>query len=318
MDHSPARRAPAQNRASLHQEITDRIISQLEAGCVPWVQPWAAASAPLAMPRNAATGRAYSGINILILWDAVVKHGFGAQTWLTFRQALNLGGSVRKGEHGTSVVYASRCNPREDGDVKEDRRDRSGGIPFLKRFKLFNVAQCNGLPAEFTAETEPADTAAVLPRADALIRATGMDFRIGGDRAFYNPGHDFVQVPPPSAYFEPVNWHRTALHELAHACGHASRLNRDMSGTFGSKQYAQEELVAEISAAFLCASLGIMPTVRHADYIASWLEVLRGDNRAIVRAASAASKAANYLLAFLPGESGKAQSTDDLETQEAG
>jgi antirestriction protein ArdC len=144
----------------------------------------------------------------------------------------------------------------------------------------------------------PVEIDLVLPQAEALIRATGVDFRIGGERAFYDPRHDFVQVPPPQAYFEPINWHRTALHEIGHASGHSSRLNRDMSGSFGSKKYAFEELIAEISAAYLCALLNITPTVRHADYIGSWLDVLREDNRAIVRAASAASKAADYILAF--------------------
>jgi antirestriction protein ArdC len=133
-----------------------------------------------------------------------------------------------------------------------------------------------------------------------LIAATGADFRIGGARAYYNTTSDFVQVPPPAAYFEPINWHRTAFHELGHWTGQASRLNRDHSGSFGSKSYAREELVAEMAGAFVCASLGIAPTVRHADYIGSWLEVLREDNRAVVRAASAASKAADFLLAFLP------------------
>jgi antirestriction protein ArdC len=124
-----------------------------------------------------------------------------------------------------------------------------------------------------------------------------MDFRIGGNRAFYAPTDDYVQVPPPQAYFEPINWHRTALHELAHASGHPSRLNRDLSGSYGTRSYAFEELVAEISSAFGCASLGIVPTVRHADYIRSWLEVLREDNRAIIRAASQASKSPIISLA---------------------
>ncbi len=142
----------------------------------------------------------------------------------------------------------------------------------------------------------------IEPRVEALIRATGIDFRIGGNQAFYVPAHDYVQVPPPQAYFEPIDWHRTALHELGHATGHASRLGRDMSGRFGTRKYAFEELVAEMNAAFCCASLGVVPTVRHADYIGSWLEVLREDNRAIVRAASQASKAADWLLAHLPAE----------------
>ncbi len=140
----------------------------------------------------------------------------------------------------------------------------------------------------------------ILPQVEALIRATKADLRLGGDRAFYAPAQDYIQVPRPEAFCEPINWHRTALHELSHWSGHGSRLARDLSSRFGAKSYAREELVAEIASAFLCASLGIVPTVRHADYIGSWLEVLREDSRAIVRAASAASKAADYLLAFRP------------------
>ena len=147
----------------------------------------------------------------------------------------------------------------------------------------------------------------IEPAVDALIKATGIDFRIGGNRAYYVPAHDYVRVPPPQAYFEPIDWHRTALHELGHATGHASRVGRDLGGAFGTKKYAFEELVAEMNAAFCCASLGIVPTVRHADYLASWLEVLREDNRAIVRAASQASKAADWLLAFLPQPDGAAK-----------
>ena len=175
-------------------------------------------------------------------------------------------------------------------------------IPFLKRFTVFNAAQCEGLPEDIAVEAPPPPPGMIEPRVEALIRATGIDFRIGGDRAFYVPSQDFVMVPPPQAYFEPINWHRTALHELGHATGHASRLGRDFSGSFGTKKYAFEELVAEMNAAFCCASLGIAPTVRHADYIGSWLEVLREDNRAIVRAASQASKAADWLLSHLPAE----------------
>ena len=190
-------------------------------------------------------------------------------------------------------------------DVRLDRAREAGeeaaAIPFLKRFTVFNAAQCDGLPEDVAVVAPPPPSGLIEPQVEALIRATGIDFRIGGDRAFYVPALDYVQVPPPQAYFEPINWHRTALHELGHATGHPSRLNRDFSGSFGSKKYAFEELVAEINAAFCCASLGIAPTVRHADYIGSWLEVLREDNRAIVRAASQASKAADWLLGFLPG-----------------
>ena len=164
---------------------------------------------------------------------------------------------------------------------------------------MFNTDQCENLPRELTSAPAPVPEGLILPHAEALIAATGADFRIRGDRAFYSPIHDFIQVPRPEAYYEPINWHRTALHELGHWTGAAQRLDRDLSGSFGSKKYAQEELVAEITSAFVCASLGIVPTVPHADY-GSWLEVVREDDRAIVRAASAASKAADYLLAFRP------------------
>jgi antirestriction protein ArdC len=124
----------------------------------------------------------------------------------------------------------------------------------------------------------------------------GVDFRVGGDKAFYSPAADFVQVPPQPAFFDQINYYRTALHELTHATGHSSRLARDLAHPFGSSGYAREELVAEMGSAFLCASLGIVPTVRHADYLGSWLAVLRDDNRAIFRAAGQASKAADWLL----------------------
>ncbi|CAM5294151.1 DNA primase TraC [Afipia felis] len=290
------------DRTSLYDEITNKIITELEAGRVPWVQPWgtAAAKAPLALPNNASTGRRYSGINVLILWGAVIEHGFPAQSWLTFRQALSLGGNVRKGEHGTTVVYADRFVPDDEKKRAREVGEEAQAIPFLKRFTVFNLAQCEGLPEDLAVVAPPPEPGLIEPAVEALIKATAIDFRIGGNRAFYAPDADYVQVPPPQAYFEAINWHRTALHELGHASGHVSRLNRDLSGSFGSKKYAFEELIAEMNAAFCCASLGIVPTVRHADYIGSWLEVLREDNRAIVRAASQASKAADYLLGFLP------------------
>jgi antirestriction protein ArdC len=290
------------DRASLYTEITDKIISELEAGRIPWVQPWgtAAIKAPLSMPRNAATQRGYSGINVLILWGAVIEAGYSGQSWLTFRQALGLGGHVRKGERGTTVVYADRFTPDDERRRAAEVGEEPDAIPFLKRFTVFNTDQCDGLPEEVAASVAPPPPGQIEPRAEALIAATGADFRIGGGLAYYNTTGDFVQVPPPGAYFEPINWHRTGFHELGHWTGAACRLKRDHSGSFGSKSYAREELVAEMAGAFVCASLGIVPTVRHADYIGSWLEVLREDNRAVVRAASAASKAADFLLAFLP------------------
>jgi len=303
------------DRANLYDEITDKIIAELEAGRVPWVQPWgtSAAKAPLGLPRNAATSRSYSGINVLILWGAVIEHGFPGQGWLTFRQALSLGGHVRKGERGTTVVYADRFTPEDEKRRAFEAGEEAQAIPFLKRFTVFNTAQCDDLPEDIEATAPPPPPGMIEPQVEALIKATGIDFRIGGNRAFYVPSHDYVQVPPPAAYFEPINWHRTALHELGHASGAEHRLNRNLSGSFGSKLYSVEEITAELISAYSCAALGIVPTVRHADYIGSWLDVLREDNRAIVRAASQASKAADWLLSFLPDAGSIDQNDDERE-----
>src|SRR5215831_3925670 len=184
MSRTAARDRAGRDRTSLYQGITDKIIAELEAGRVPWVQPWgtAAAKVPLAMPKNAATGRQYSGINVLILWGAVIEHGFLAQSWLTFRQALALGGHVRKGERGTTVVYADRFVPDDEKRRTEETGDEAQAISFLKRFTVFNTAQCEGLAPEIAAAAPPRPPGLIEPRVETLIKATGIDFRVGGDR----------------------------------------------------------------------------------------------------------------------------------------
>lgn len=312
MRHQPQEQAPARPRANLYEDITTRIVAELEAGRVPWVQPWTSARVGPGMPHNAATGRSYSGINILTLWGSVARHGFSSHGFLTFRQAAALGGSVRRGERGTSVVYAHRFVPgAERSNAAAEGREAKGGIPFLRTFTVFSVDQCDGLPEALSAPPPPIPDGLILPQACALIDATGAAFRIGGPSAFYSPADDYVQVPRPDDFHEPINWHRTAFHELGHWTGHRSRLARDQTGAFGSPTYGREELVAEMTGAFICATLGIEPTVRHADYLGSWLSIIRDDNRAIVRAASAASKAADYLLAFRPRPVGALSSADD-------
>jgi antirestriction protein ArdC len=291
-----------ERRDSLDAEVTARVIAELEQGRLPWVQPWDAAACGCTMPENDATGRRYSGINVLILWSAVIERGCRSQRWLTFRQALGLGGNVRRGEKGTTVCYADRFTPRGEEERARDEDRDARQIAFLKRFTVFNVEQCEGLPEELTQVVELPGERETIPQPEALIAETGADFRIGGSQAFYAPDADFVQMPPQQAFREQINFYRTALHELGHWTGHPSRLGRDFSGAFGSTAYAREELIAEMASAFVCASLSITPTVRHADYIGAWLEVLRADEKAIFRAASAASKAADYLLAFQPAE----------------
>ncbi len=283
------------SRASLYDEVTATIIGQLEEGVFPWVRPWSKAKASLGLPRNAVTKRPYSGINILVLWGAVIEGGYPSQDWLTFRQALAVGGCVRKGERGRTVFYADRFVPKDEREQVESGEE-ARAIPFLKRFTVFNAAQCDGLPEGMVSEPAPLPERELHRAAEELIASTGADFRIGGDKAFYAPPGDFVMVPPQPAFHHQIDYYRTALHELGHWTGHGSRLDRDQTGRFGSAPYAREELVAELASAFLCAALGIEPTVRHADYLGSWLADLRADNRAIFKAAGQASKAAEFLL----------------------
>jgi antirestriction protein ArdC len=286
-----------QVRDSLHAEVTQRIITELEAGRLPWAQPWGSAACGCGMPENVLTGRRYSGINVLILWVSACEHGYATQRWLTFRQALSAGGNVRRGEKATTICYADRFTPKDEARRAADEHRDARMVPFLKRFAVFNVGQCEGLPDSPT-EAVPLAALDIVPRADALIAAIGADFRIGGGEAYYAPQLDIIAVPPRQAFREPIDWYHIAFHELSHWTGHPSRLDRDQSAGWGTPGYAREELVAEMAAAFACASLSIQPKVRHSDYVGAWLSVLREDERAIFRAASQASRAADYLLAF--------------------
>ena len=305
-DDQAPRGGEKREKGNLYEEVTARVVAELEQGRVPWVQPWGAGRAALGLPRNALSGQSYSGINILILWGAVIDGGYPSQFWLTYRQALALDGHVRKGERGVSVCYADRFTPKGEIERAEAEGDEPNSIPFLKRFTVFNAAQCDGLPPSLTGPAAPLPERMVHEDAERLIAATNADFRVGGDRAYYVPSADYIQVPPQPAFFKQINYYRTCFHELGHWSGHDSRLARDLSGGHGSKLYAREELVAEMTSAFVCATLGIVPTVRHADYVGSWLEVLREDSRAIFRAASQASKAADFIQAFGSVESGVA------------
>lgn len=287
-------------RRDLYAEVTNKIIADLEAGIAPWARPWGnSGSDAAAMPSNAVTGRRYSGVNVLLLWGAAQQSAFTSSRWLTFNQARDAGGSILKGSKGTLVVYADKFVPAGERERSARDGDDARVVHFLKSFVVFNLDQTSGLDhlrgADIAVtEREQHDAA------EALIAATGAEFRVGGNDAFYSPSHDFVQIPPRRAARAQVNYYRTAFHELGHATGYPSRLARKLLNQFGSKDYAREELVAEMTAAFVCASMGIQPTVRHADYIGSWLRVLREDSRAIFRAASAASKAADWLFACQP------------------
>ncbi len=289
---------PASDRVSLYEEVTGRIIRELENGCVPWIKPWAASSAPLGMPRSAVSRKFYSGINVLILWNSVINHGYGCQEWLTFRQALSLGGHVKKGEHGTVICHADTFIPKAERQRAREANEEPNVVPFLKRFVVFNVEQCEGLPAHIVAKPKPVSSGELSIDAEALITATGARVVFGGGEAFYHQGEDFIRLPFRETFLSQADFICTAYHELGHWAAHPSRLDRDLTHRFGSSAYAREELIAELTSAFLCAHLNIVPQIRHADYLGHWLQILKEDSHAIFHAASQASKATDFILAF--------------------
>lgn len=296
--------------ADLYSRITNRIIAELEQGVRPWLKPWTSGQTggPVARPLRH-NGEPYSGINVVLLWTEAVARGFQSPTWMTFRQALALGGHVRKGETGTTVVYANRVT-KTDTDDSGAEIERQ--IAFLKPYTVFCVDQIDGLPATLYPDSQPERPIDDLPgrieRADAFVAATGAAIRHGGNRACYIPGADRIDMPSYTSFRDTEAstaaeaYYATLLHELIHWTSPAHRCDRQLGRRFGDNAYAREELVAELGAAFLCADLGIAsePRPDHAAYIGSWLTVLRDDKRAIFSAASLAQKAANWLAGSGP------------------
>jgi antirestriction protein ArdC len=291
------------NRPDVYSKITDKIVADLEQGVRPWMRPWNADHAAGRITRPLRhNGIPYKGINVIMLWSASVMKGYACPLWLTFKQALELGGNVRKGETGELVVYADRIIRTETNDKGEEAERE---IPFLKGYTVFNGEQCENLPAHYTAKAEP-PTLTPLQRieaADHFFAVTGADIRHGGTRAFYAEGPDYVQMPPFETFRDAESYAATLGHECVHWTKHGKRLARDMGRVkHGDEGYAREELVAELGSAFLCADLGITPETRedHAAYIASWVAVLKGDKRFIFSAASHAQRAVDYLHGLQP------------------
>lgn len=290
-------------RGDVYSRITDKIIADLEQGVRPWMKPWATEHAAGRITRPLRhNGIPYQGINVVMLWSASVSKGYACPLWLTFRQARELGGHVKKGESGELVVYADRITRTETDDKGADVTRE---IPFLKGYTVFNAEQCEDLPAHYYAMAEPPSLTPLqrIEAADRFFAATGADIRHGGTRAYYAAGPDYVQMPPFETFRDAESHAATLAHELTHWTKHDSRLARDFGrAKWGDEGYAREELVAELGSAFLCADLGITPEVRpdHAAYIASWLDVLKQDKRFIFAAAGHAQRAADFLHGLQP------------------
>ncbi|MGO9642648.1 MAG: ArdC family protein [Candidatus Acidiferrales bacterium] len=290
----PTNQAP---RADVYSRVTAKIIADLEHGVRPWMKPWSAdhAAGRITRPLRA-SGQPYKGVNVLMLWGEAFDKGYACPIWMTYKQASERGGQVRKGEHGSLVVYADRIR-RSETDEKGEETERE--IPFMKGYTVFNVEQVNGLPAHFYSRpAAPLPHAERIASADRFFAATGITLRHGGARAYYCEASDHVQMPPFESFRDAESYAATLAHEATHWTKHPKRLAREFGRKrWGDAGYATEELVAELGAAFLCADLGITPEVRedHAAYIATWLEVLKRDNRAVFTASAHAQRAADYL-----------------------
>lgn len=277
-------------KRDLYTEVSERILAELQRGALPWKKPWAA-TAGQNVPQNAVTNRPYSGCNVILLWLAR-ERGWSTPRFLTYRQAQEAGGYVRKGEHGTKVYFVKQLRvSNSEGD-----EDKTRLVPMLREYSVFNIAQIEGLPENIRAgkamRVRNPDTRDVL--ADDFLRSTHADIR-GGGEAFYVPSHDFISLPAFEAFRGADHFYCTAFHELTHWTGNRARLDRDLKNRFGSRAYAAEELVAELGAAFLCAEFGFDGDTRHAGYIATWIELLKADKRAFFTACSRAQAAADYL-----------------------
>ncbi|MFC5423174.1 MAG: antirestriction protein ArdC [Stutzerimonas stutzeri] len=304
-------RSEEKPRADIYARITDRIVADLEKGVRPWMQPWRSGNGNGGVTRPLRhNGLPYSGMNVLLLWSEAAAHGFSLPIWMTFKQALELGGAVRKGESGSTVVFASRFKKTET-DASGDAVDRE--IPFLKFYTVFNAEQIDGLPADDRGQSEwSRDPIERIDHADRFFAQTGAVIRHGGDRAYYSPATDHIQMPPFAMFRDGGSYVATLSHEVTHWTAAPHRVNRDLS-RYGNdrSERAREELIAELGSCFLCADLGITPELEprpdHASYLASWLAVLSSDKRFIFAAAAHAQRAVAYLHGLQPQTSSIAE-----------
>ena len=279
-------------KRDLYPEVSGRIVAELEAGAAPWVKPWSATPGENT-PCNAVSNRPYSGCNVVLLWMAQAA-GHRTPRFLTFKQALELGGNVRKGERGTKVYFMKQLQVRDEG---ADGNSSTRLIPMMREYTVFNVDQCENLPDSIATgrRMRVRNPDARDDLADQFLRSTGADIREGHGEAYYVPSRDFISMPAFEAFNGADQFYGTVFHELTHWTAHKSRLDRDLKSRFGSRNYAGEELIAELGAAFLCAEFGFDGDLRHAAYIDHWIELLNADKRAFFTACSQASKAADYL-----------------------
>ena len=291
-------------RVDIYAKITDRIVADLEQGVRPWVKPWSAGNLVGRVTRPMRyNGTPYQGINVLLLWSEAVARGFASPFWMTFKQSVELGGHVRKGETGSTVVYASQFTKTET-DERGDEVER--GVPFLKAYSVFNVDQIDDLPGHYYGAAVPViEPLARIAHADAFFDATGARLVYGGSQAYYAPGSDHIQLPAFESFRDAESFVAIRAHETVHWTAPAHRANRDLSRYHKDRsERSCEELVAELGSVLLCADLGIVPELEprpdHASYLSNWLSVLSNDKRFIFSAAAHAQRAVIYLHDLQP------------------
>lgn len=271
----------------IYESVTNRIIDKIESGeLAKWLKSWN--SAESGAPMNPVSKTQYSGINYMLLQLS----GYNNQHWMTFKQVSDKGGRVKKGEKSTQIIYYKKLKVEAEGSNGE-MVEKS--IPMLRGYLVFNAEQCEGLPAELY--EAPIKREKKFSNLHSIAENSGLNISLRGARAFYSPLSDSITMPPVEAFTNTESFEATLLHELTHLTGHSCRLNRlEKFGRFGSSAYAFEELIAELGAAFACAKLGIAGEMQTAEYIASWLQVLKKDKQAIFKAASEAQKACDWLI----------------------
>lgn len=307
-------------RLDVHEAITQKIVAAIEAGAGTFEMPWHRPGVAFTIPKNALTEKPYRGSNVLSLWIDADAKKYEHQVWATYRQYEELGAQVRKGEKGSLIVKYGEWIPKSQKEAAPPSSENSEEDPkrlFAKPAWVFNIDQVDA-PVELRARLLPpavprTDLTHRIERVDAFVAAVGIEVREGGQRAFYRHRDsrgegDFIQMPPRALFTGTASstpteaYYSTLLHEEIHGSGAEHRLNRQFGERFADKAYAFEELVAELGAAFLCAHLEVTntPRIDHAQYCASWLQVLKDDDKAIFSAASLATKAVDYLYGLQP------------------
>jgi len=273
--------------STIYDQVTQKIIEQLEAGAAPWIKPWQADNTA---DRNIVSGKAYKGVNRLLLGMSSMVNGFASPVWATYKQWAEQGAQVQKGSKGTQIVFFKPMAGKTN-----DKGETEAGYCVIRGYTVFNATQTN-LPASVF--EPPAVKHNPIPECEQFMTKTGATITHGGDAAFYVPSADIIRMPHLASFDCPESYYATAFHELTHWTGSDKRLARDLSnGKYGNPAYAFEELVADMGAGFLCADYQVAGELRHAGYIQSWLKALRDDSKAIFKAAALAQKAADYLNA---------------------